>query len=798
MKFTLSWLKDYLDTTASTAEIATALTALGLEVEAIDDPAARLGDFIVAEITHAAPHPDADKLQICTVDDGTVTRQIVCGAANARKGLKTVLAREGVYIPGGDFTIKPTKIRGVESNGMLCSPEELGIVGDSRGIIELNHDATLGKPAAAALGVDDPVFDISITPNRADCFGIYGIARDLAAVGIGTLKPLPSAEFFAAFTSPLRVETHSDACPLLIGCHIKDLKNGDSPAWLKNYLQAIGISPISSLVDITNYFTHAFGRPLHVFDAQKISGGISARPARDGEIIEALNGKSYTLDPSMLVIADAQSARGIAGVMGEEASGVSDGTTEVLLEVALFDPIAIAHAGRKLDILSDARTRFERGVDSGFAHSAAQRAVALILELCGGEASALMISGDVPAAPAAISFAPAHVNKLSGVTLSDDEIKNIFNDLGFAVKVDSQEWQVTPPTWRRDSEGAADLVEEVLRVHGYDAIALTPLPKPAGLTAMPLTPMQQRVATAKRTLAARGLLEAKTWSFLTPEAAAFFGGGDERLRLQNPISVELSVMRPSLLANLADAAVLNNNRGNADIALFEVGHVFTGTAPDQQHRHAASLRTGNVETVDYAQGYQPEARSVDCFDAKADALSLLQTLNVNADSLMVQADAPAWYHPNRSGSLKLGKTLLGYFGELHPALCTKLGLEGRVAVAEITLDAIPTPRAKGTAKPAYKVSAYPAVTRDFAFIVSRDMTASALLKAIRGADKSLINHVELFDAYRGKGMADDAQSLAVSVTLQAMDRTLTEDEISRVSQAVITQAAKYCGAQLRQ
>lgn len=790
MKFTLSWLKDYLDTSASAAEIAETLTAIGLEVEAVQDAAASLKDFIVAEIVEAVPHPNAGKLQVCKVNDGEGVRQVVCGAANARAGLKVVLAREGVFIPGSGITIKKTKIRDVESNGMLCSAEELGLGEASEGIIELPTDAAPGAPAASALGADDPVIEIAVTPNRADALGVYGIARDLAAAGLGTLKPLAAPAQAATAQSWITLATPH--CPYFVGCHIRGVKNGASPEWMQRRLRAIGLRPISALVDITNYFTFAFGRPLHVFDTAKLTGNITVRAGRSGETLKALNGKTYALTPEMTVIADDAGALALGGIIGGEASGCTETTTDVFLEAAYFDPVNIAKTGRALELLSDARYRFERGVDPAFVEAGARLAAQMIMALCGGEAGGLEIAGAEPAWRREIAFSPKRVKKLGGVDVAAGECERILVALGFAI----HEGSVVPPSWRGDVEGEADVVEEILRIHGYKHIPSTPLPaaaKPA------LAPAMQRVSAARRVLAGRGMLECCTWSFLPEAHAALFGGGAQELKVQNPISAELSMMRPSLLPNLLTALCNNANRGFKDSALFEVGAVFSGVSPEAQKTYAAGVRAGHIAEHDYGHaGFQAKPREADVFDAKADVLALLAALGVNTNGLTISGDTPPGYmHPGRSGAIMQGRNVLGWFGEIHPSVAARFDIEGRVAAFEINLDALPPAKAKSKARPPLNVSDFQAVTRDFAFLVDAKVKAADIIKAIAGAEKQLIREVRIFDVFIGKGVEAGKKSVAVQVTLQAGDRTLSDADITAASSAIVNAAGKEFGGQLR-
>jgi phenylalanyl-tRNA synthetase beta chain len=795
MKFTLGWLKEHLDTNASLEEISKTLTAIGLEVESITDRAAALKPFTVAKILQAEKHPEADKLRVCRVESDAGELQIVCGAANARAGIHVALAKEGAVIPASGMVIKKTKIRGVESNGMLCSAEELALPGDSEGIIELPLSSKVGEPISVALGLDDPVIEIAITPNRADCLGVRGIARDLAAAGLGTLTPLPDLSGVkGSFTSPISVHIDTPNCQQFYGVYIKGVKNGQSDDCARRKLEAIGQKPISTLVDVSNYITFDHGRPLHVFDAKKLKGNIVVRDAREGEKLMALNDKEYALSPGMTVIADDSGPVALAGIIGGKATGCDESTTDVFLEVALFDPANIAATGRKLDILSDARFRFERGVDVAFVETGAKLAQWIIQQLCGGALSEPVIAGATPEWKRSITFNPARIASLGGVELPAARAEAILKALGFSYSGNA----VTPPSWRADVEGEADLVEEVLRIHGYDHIPSTPLPKLPVISKPALNTAQKRVHLAKRTLAARGFLEVCTWSFLPQAQAMIFGGNNPKLKLLNPINAELDTMRPSLLPNLLEAAKRNAARSFKDSSLFEVGLQFTDITPEGQRMVAAGLRSGHMAEQSYANGlFQHHDRPADAFDAKADALDVLQSLALSKCDITAQA--PAWYHPGRSGSLTLGgKVILGHFGELHPGLLAAFDMDSPAVAFEIFLDALPLPRAKGKAKPALKLSDFQAVERDFAFIVGESVSAADMIRSLSQADKQLITGIEIFDVYTGTGVDAGKKSVAVKVTLQAQDRTLSEQDISSVSAAIISAASKAFGGQLRQ
>jgi len=804
MKFSLSWLKQHLETSASLDAICDALTMLGLEVEAVHDPAKVLADFTVAHIISAEPHPNADKLKLCKVatTDGEV--QVVCGAPNARSGLVGIFAPAGAYVPGIDMTLKPTDIRGVPSNGMMCSERELEISDEHTGIIDLAGDFAVGTPAVHALGLDDPVIEIAITPNRPDCTGVRGIARDLAARGLGTLKPDTIEPVAGTFDSPIKVDvrfTGKPACPLFLGRMIKGVTNGPSPEWLQHKLTAIGLRPINALVDITNYMSFDRARPLHVFDADKLTGTVHARMGRAGDTFLALDGKHYEADASMCVIADDSGILGLGGVMGGEATGCTADTVNVFVECALFDPITIATAGRKTGITSDARFRFERGVDPEFADAGMEMATRLILDICGGAASTVERAGAVPPWRRDIAFDTAKVHKLTGLEISDDRIFSILAALGFAcVRTDAKTSstthvtaRVTPPSWRPDIHGSADLVEEVIRVHGINHVRPEPLPRLHAVAKPILTPMQQRVRQARRALAARGLSEAVTWAFCSRQQAQLFGGGQTSLELANPISADLSDMRPSVLATLAAAAQRNVDRGLRDVALFEVGPQYADDTPQGQTLSAAGLRAGAHSRA------WDGAKPADAFTAKQDALAALAAAGGPVASAQVVPGAADWYHPGRSGCLTLGpKVLLAMFGELHPRVVEALGLSGRVAAFEVTLDAIPPARTKTTrARPPLELNDLMPVRRDFAFVLAADVTADAVLRAAKSADKKRITDARVFDIYEGPGIDSGSKSLAIEVTLQPTHATMTDADIDAVSEKIIAAVHRATGGTLR-
>mgnify|MGYP005836508987 CR=1 FL=1 len=781
MRMPLSWLRRHLETDADAATIAETLTRLGLEVEGIDNPADRLRPFTIARVMKAAPHPAADKLQVLEVDTGSgAPVQVVCGAPNARAGLVGVFAAPGVHVPGIDLTLKVTAIRGVESRGMMCSARELELGDDHSGIIELPADAPVGEAYAPWAGLDDPVIEVSVTPNRQDCMGIFGIARDLAAAGLGRLRPfdVPVLEGGPPCPVPIAIEDQ-DGCPAFFARALLGVSNGPSPEWLQTLLTRAGLRPISALVDVTNYFSIGLGRPLHVYDIGKLDGGLVARRARAGETIRALNGRSYTLDETMCVIADDAHVHDIGGIMGGELSGVSETTTDVLIEAAWFSPARIGATGRALGITSDARQRFERGVDPAFVAPALDLAAAMMRELVGGEISAPVHVGAPPAFDRRIAFAPAITRQLSGLEVAEDEQRALLERLGFTV---ADDWVVTVPSWRRDAEGPADLVEEIVRLVGLDAVASTPLARAEGVARPTATPAQRLERRVRRALAARGLDEAITWSFIAEGEAQAFGGGE--WRVVNPLSAELEVMRPSLLPGLLAAARRNLARGALSLRLFELGRRYLA---DAERPTAALILAGDARPRHWQTG---KARPFDGFDAKAEALAALAAAGAPVDRLSVRQPGPAHYHPGRSGQLLLGKAVLAEFGELHPERLDDMGV---VAAAEIFLDAVPATRGK---RPVYAPAALQPVRRDFAFLVPEGLAAEALLRAVEGADKALIASVELFDRFTGAGVPEGQVSLAVGVTLQPRERTLTDADLAGLSAAVEKAAAKL-GAALR-
>ena len=802
MKFTLSWLKEHLETAATLDEISAKLTATGLEVESLSNPAAGLEPFIVGHVTAAKPHPNADRLRLCTVDTGGGMIEVVCGAPNARAGLKVVLARPGVTIPASGEVLKKGTIRGVESHGMLCSARELKLGEDHDGIIELPADAPVGSSVTQVMNLD-PVIEINLTPNRVDALGVRGVARDLAAAGLGTLKTMADGPIPGSFESPRRVKMDlppgdENKCPQFIGRTIRGVKNAESPKWLKDRLAAIGLRPVSAIVDITQYLTIDLGRPLHAFDDAKLTGDVVPRFAKAGETLAALNGKTYTLDTEMVVIADAAGAQGIGGIMGGVPTSVTESTTTVFLESALFDPLNIAATGRKLQINSDARYCFERGVDPASVAPGTEIATRMILALCGGEASHLVHAGAMPATARVIAFNPARVTSLGGIEIPARDIKSILERLGFTVAGDGDSWQVTPPSWRADVEGWQDLVEEVLRIHGYDRIPATPLPR-AAMPKVALSAQQRQVAFTRRTLAARGLNETTTWSFLPSAQAELFRGELPLVCLSNPISADLDALRPSLIPNLAAAAGRNAARGMHDSALFEIGPRFEGPKPGQQVLVAASLRAGHSS----ARHWSGARRAVDALDAKADALAALEAAGAALAGVQTAqgpaGGAPGWYHPGRAGVLKLGNQIVAAFGELHPGVLAALDIKGPMAACEVFLDRLPqSKRTKsGAARALLKASPFQPVERDFAFVVDSAVAAETVLRAVRGAERDLVSEVGLFDVYQGANVGAGKKSLAVSVVLQPKDATLTDAQIEAVAKKIEAAVEKACGGRLR-
>ena len=795
MKFTPSWLREHLDTDAMAGEIADAMTMAGLEVEHVADPAAKLAAFSVARIVEAVQHPNADRLRVCQVDTRDGRKEIVCGAPNARAGLTTIYAPLGTYIPGSGITLEPRAVRGVVSNGMLCSAAELQTAEESDGILELSDDLPVGAPAAQALGLE-AVIDFEVTPNRPDWLGVAGIARDLAAAGVGTLKDLSVKPVTGSFRCPIDIRLDgSDACPAFAGRLIRGVRNGPSPAWLQKRLTSIGLRSISALVDVTNLLAYDRARPLHVYDAAKLTGGfVEARLGREGESVLALDGQTYAATSEICVIADGSGAIGLGGVMGGESTGCSDATTDVFVESAWFDPIRTAQTGRNTGITSDAQYRFARGVDPGFVVDGLELATKLILELCGGEPSEVRLAGQVPAPPAPIAFDPAYVERLSGLSTSNERIFEILTGLGFEIQPAGSAFTVQPPTWRRDVEGKADLVEEVARIAGYGALPATPLPEIARPTGGVLSPRQARIRTGRRALAALGYEEAITWSFVGQAVATLFGGGSPELVLANPISADLDCMRPSILPGLIEAAGRNAKRGFADVALFEIGPIFAGDAPRDQRTAITGI------LAPHPPRRWDGAKTDDLFALKSDLLALLEEIGAPVASLQTaQGQASSWWHPGRSARLQLGpKAVLAEFGALHPGVLKALDVDGPVYGFEIWLEAVPEPKRKAIkTRPELVLSPLMPLTRDFAFVVDVRTAAGDLVRAVQSADKALITSARVFDVYAGAGVPEGCKSLALEVTIQPREATLTDAEIEALSARIIAAAGKAVGAKLR-
>lgn len=819
MKFTLSWLYDHLETSATVEEICAKLNQIGLEVEGVENPGAALEPFLTARILEATQHPNADRLQVCRVDAGPGMNdvQVVCGAPNARAGLAVIFAKPGTYVPGLDITIKAGKIRGEASGGMLCSLRELGMGEDTGGIAELPEDTLPGQSYADFAGLDDVVIEIAITPNRGDALSVRGIARDLAAAGLGTLRPWMAEAVEGTFDSPITWEnSYPEACPWVLGRTVRGVKNGPSPEWLRRKLESIGLRSISTLVDITNYFCFDLGRPLHVFDVKKLSGSRLTLCHGAGETFKALDGQDYTVTPDDCVITDANGVQSVGGIMGGDASGADEGTTDVFVECALFDPVHIALSCRRLGLSSDSSYRFERGVDPALPVAAMEAATRMIIELCGGEASEVVSAGEQPAWQREATLRFNRVRDLGGLDVPAQDSIALLEKLGFEVQEKTETHvRASVPSWRNDIaqkpvlaqgqdlpadqaaraaegveliEAESDLVEEVLRLKGLDAVPPVPLPSVSVVPAVALTPRQVRAARARRVLAARGLVETVGFSFVSHEDALRFGGAPDSLRLLNPIASDLDQMRPTPMVNLVAASQRNAARGWADIGLFEIG---AGFSEDGQQQIAAGLRAGHTPR------YPGQvSTAVSLWTAKADALELLTQLGVSVEGLSATPDAPSWYHPGRSGVLRQGpKVVLGYFGELHPSLLQAEGIDVPVVGFEILLDAVPEPKRRRKSAP--KLSAFQPVRRDFAFVVARDVPGEKLLKAVKGADRNLVSDVSLFDLYEGEHVPEGHRSMGVEVTLQPVDKSLTDAELEAVSERIVAAVAKATGATLR-
>ena len=803
MKFTFSWLCDHIDTNKSFDEICDALPMLGLEVEKQHNPLAALAPFLIVEIVKTRPHPDADRLKVCSVNTGDDELQVVCGAPNARAGLRTVLAPVSTYVPGLDLVIKQGKIRGQISQGMLCSLSELNLGDEHDGIAELPSEAPVGTGFAdfaqkKYAGLVDPVIEIAITPNRGDCLGVRGVARDLAAAGFGTLKDIDFSAAEGEFVSPLTWQIDEDVSslvPLISGRLFEGVSNGSAPEWMAQRLAAVGQRPISALVDITNYVMIDLGRPLHAYDADKVEGDkLTLRSARAGEQVLALNEKTYECSSDMLVICDADGPDDLAGIMGGERTGVSETTTRMFLEIAVFDPTNVASTGRQLNIHSDARYRFERGLDATSPVQMAGYIARFVQSICGGRYSQLVVSGSADIQPKTVTFSPARTKSLTGIACSEDRQKQILTALGFHVDLrQSKTWKVTIPSWRNDIDGPADLVEEVIRIHGYDNLEMTALPRDSYIARPAFSPVQLRPVLLRRLLAGRSLIEAVTFSFLRPEEAQMFGGGNDTLGVANPISTDLSMMRPSLLPNLLSAAGRNLKRAVFDIGLFDVGPVFLDASETGQRTSVGGIRVGAVLGKDW----QGAGRIADVFDVKSDLLAALDCLGVRTQNLMVSTNVPDWLHPGRSGQFMLGKIAMGCFGELHPQICADYGLPAGVVGFELWLDNIPLPRQKGPAKQLLRLSSLQPVTRDFSFIVDETISAQSLIDAVRRAARDVVTDISVFDVYQGRGIEDGRKSIGLAVTLQPKDATFSEDDLIALSEQITVMVEKNCGGLLR-
>ncbi|MBO9096897.1 MULTISPECIES: phenylalanine--tRNA ligase subunit beta [unclassified Rhizobium] len=806
MKFTLSWLKDHLDTEATLDEICTRLTEIGLEVDAVDDKAA-FKPFVIAKVLSAEKHPQADRLKVLMVDTGADKPvQVVCGAPNARAGMIGAFAPAGTYVPGIDVTLTVGNIRGVESHGMMCSEKELQISDSHDGIIDLAEDAPVGSSYATYAGLDDAMIDVNLTPNRPDCTSIYGIARDLAASGLGTLRTRPAPVFPIEGETPVKVTLDLDdprLCPGFALRLVRGVKNGPSPAWMQQRLMAIGLRPISALVDITNYMTFDQGRPMHVFDAAKVKGDLTVRRARDGESVLALDTREYKLSGNNVVIADDTGIESIGGIMGGEHSGCDENTTDVLIESALWDAMNIAKSGRSLGIITDARYRFERGVDPEYMLPGLERTTELVLDICGGTAAKANVVGYTPYEPKIVDFPFAEIKRLTGLEVSTTESTEILKRLGFNVSGSGERVSVAVPSWRPDVDGKADLVEEVMRIHGVDNIKPAPLESHAAVNGKILTTLQIRTRTAKRALASRGMLEAVMWSFISTDQAKLFGGGSDTLRLANPIAADMSDMRPSLLPGLLSAAQRNADKGYGDVALFEVSGTYENDRPEGQRRVAGGIRRGTATLSGagrlWSNATKGGGKAVDVFDAKADALAVIEACGLPMGNIQIEHGGPEWYHPGRSGTIKMGpKVVLGYFGEFHPKTLEALDVSGALCGFEVFLDVMPEPKRKPTrTKPALELSPLQVVKRDFAFVVDKTVEAGAIIRAASGADRKLVTSVNVFDVFEGASLGDGKKSVAIEVQIQPAERTLTDQDFDALTQKIVANVTKTTGGVLR-
>jgi phenylalanyl-tRNA synthetase beta chain len=806
MKFTVSWLKEHLDTDATLDEICARLTMIGLEVEEVDDRAA-FKPFVIAKVVSAEKHPQADRLKVLMVDTGKgAPVQVVCGAPNARAGLVGAFAAPGTYVPGIDVTLAVGNIRGVESHGMMCSEKELEISDNHDGIIDLPGDAPVGTSYAAYAGLDDPMIEINLTPNRPDCTGVHGVARDLAASGLGTLKSRPAPGFAVEGETATSLTIDLDdpsLCPGFALRLVRGVRNGPSPKWMQQRLLAIGLRPISALVDITNYMTFDQGRPMHVFDAAKVKGNLVVRRAHEGETVLALDQREYKLNPGNVVIADDNGVESIGGIMGGEHSGCDENTTDVLIESALWDPMNIAKSGRGLGIITDARYRFERGVDPEYMVPGLERTTELVLACCGGTAARTRVEGYRGYEPKIVDFPFSEVKRLTGLDVSSGEGRAILTKLGFSVTGDGERVSVAVPPWRPDVDGKADLVEEIMRIHGVDNIKPAPLVSHAAVNGKILTPLQIRTRIAKRALASRGMLEAVTWSFISEEQAKLFNGGSMALKLVNPIAADMSDMRPSLLPGLLSAAQRNADKGYGDVAIFEVSGTYENDRPEGQRRVAGGIRRGTASLAGvgrmWSNAVKGGGKPVDVFDAKADALAVIEACGLPMTNIQIEQGGPAWYHPGRSGTIKMGpKVVLGYFGEFHPRTLEALDVTGALAGFEVYLDAMPDPKKKATrTKPALELSPLQAVRRDFAFVVGKDVQAGAIIRAASGADRKLIAGVTVFDIFEGASLGEGKKSIAIEVQIQPAERTLTDEDFEALTQKIVANVTKTTGGVLR-
>ncbi len=804
MKFTFAWLKEHLDTDRALGEIAEKLNMIGLEVERVEDKAKLFAPFTIARVTEAKQHPNADRLRVCLVDTGAADPiQVVCGAPNARTGMKGVFAPPGAFIPGKDTMLQVGTIRGVESRGMLVSEFELQISDNHEGIIDLPDDAPIGTSYAQWAGLDDPVVELNLTPNRADCTGVHGIARDLAAADMGKFKDPAVKPIKGEFLCPVNVKLDFGATPSLCPAFalrlVRGVNNGPSPDWLQRRLAAIGLRPINALVDITNFITYDRGRPLHVFDAAKVHGDLTVRRARAGETLLALDGKTYALDDTMCVIADDDGVELLSGIIGGEKTGCSETTTDVLIESALWEPINIAQTGRKLGINSDARYRFERGVDPAFMLPGLDLATRMVLDLCGGTPSEITVAGSAQAPELVTDFPLSELKRLAGVAVPLPEVRRVLSHLGFFVAGQGERVKVAVPSWRPDVQNKADIVEEVVRIFGVDRIPATPFDRGEAPRKPVLTPIQLRTRKAKRALGARNLVEAVTWSFIAKAQAELFDGGKPEIALANPIAADLSDMRPSLIPGLVAAAQRNADRGFPDVGLFEVGQIFKGDRPEDQFTAAAGVRRALAKPSGIGRHWTKRDGVVDAFDAKADALAVLAAAGAPAQALQVVPGGPGWLHPGRAGTIQIGpQNVLGHFGELHPRALEALDAEGPLVGFEVILERIPEPKAKATrAKPTLELSPFQPVERDFAFVVERNVKAADIVRAATSVDRKLVSGVTVFDVYEGAGIEPGKKSIAIAVAIQPRERTMTDAEIEALAAKIIAEVGKRTGGVLR-